>query len=167
MVPARPSISRLPSTEKTTAGSVGDNAAPINIAVVQPNPNSRWAVTANAAAVTAVPATPIQITAPAEVRNRFQPMCMPPSKSTKMSATVTMRSLRCGDSVPSSGNRSEAMAAATRKTAGAGTRIRSLIRLASTANKIATAINPISQANGRASFIGCSVRWRWTWPNSP
>ena len=33
MVPARPWISRSPRTENTTAGSVGDSAAPISIAV--------------------------------------------------------------------------------------------------------------------------------------
>ena len=47
-----------------------------------------------APAVTAVQA-PIQTTAPANVLNRFQPMCMPPSKSTKINATVTIRSLMC------------------------------------------------------------------------
>ena len=56
----------------------------------QSNPNSTCAATANAAAVTTVPATPSHTTAPAAARNRRHPMCMPPSNRMNTNATVTI-----------------------------------------------------------------------------
>ena len=50
-----------------------------------------WARTASAAAVTNVPATPIQTTGPAAARNRRQPICIPPSNKMTARATVTTR----------------------------------------------------------------------------
>ena len=90
-VPERPEISRRPSTEKTTAGSVGASAAPISRAIVQSKPKIQCAITARAAVVTTVPMTPSQTTPTTAERIRFQPMCMPPSNRMSASATVTMR----------------------------------------------------------------------------
>lgn len=77
-VPVRPDISRPPSTENTTAESVGDNAAPISNAVRQSKPNSACEIRASATAVTTALATPIHTMAPAAERNRRKPMYMPP-----------------------------------------------------------------------------------------
>ncbi|MEJ1229837.1 MAG: hypothetical protein WDM88_03065 [Galbitalea sp.] len=116
----RPSISRLPRTEKTTAGSVGESAAPSRSAVRQSEPNPRCASTARAAAVTAVPATPSQVTAPATGRNRFQPIWIPPSNRMNTSASVTMSSSARWETVPRAGKTADATAAAMRKSAGVG-----------------------------------------------
>ena len=91
MAPLRPATSRRPSTENTTAGSVGANAVPISSAAHQSRSNRAWASVARAAAVTKVPATPTQTTGPAAVRNRRQPMCIPPSNKMTTSATDTTR----------------------------------------------------------------------------
>ena len=76
-VPERPVISRLPSTENTTAGSVGARAAPMSRAASHSNPKIVCASTARAAVVTTVPATPSHTTPPSAGRIRSQPMCMP------------------------------------------------------------------------------------------
>ena len=73
-MPLRPAITRRPSTEKTTAGSVGASAVPMSRASCQSNPNRACAATASAPAVTNVPTTPTQAIAPAFARNRGQPM---------------------------------------------------------------------------------------------
>ena len=64
-------------------------------------------------------------------------MCIPPSNRMTASATETIRWTVVTDNSPSAGTTSEATAAATRKIAGAGIRIRSLIRLNRTAAMIA------------------------------
>ena len=87
--PLRPAISRRPSTENTTAGSVGASAVPMSSAVCQPKENRKCAAAAATAAVTKVPATPIHTLATAADRNRRQPMRMPPSNKMTASATVT------------------------------------------------------------------------------
>ena len=92
MVPLRPPISRPPSTEKTTAGSVGASAVPSRSAVGQEKPKSRCPASASPPAVTTVPAMPTHRTAPAARRNRRHPIDIPPSKRIMISATVTMRS---------------------------------------------------------------------------
>ena len=45
MVPLRPDTSRLPSTEKTTAGSVGATAVPSSSDTHHDQPNTTWAST--------------------------------------------------------------------------------------------------------------------------
>ena len=79
-----------------------------------------WARVARAAAVTKVPATPTQRTGPAALRNRRQPICIPPSNKMTASATDTTRRRWTTDSSPSAGATSKVTAAATRKNAGAG-----------------------------------------------
>ena len=91
MVPVRPATSRRPSTENTTAGSVGASAVPSSNAAHQSRPNRAWVSAASAAAVTNVPATPIHTTGPAAAWNRRQPMCIPPSNKMTASATDTTR----------------------------------------------------------------------------
>jgi hypothetical protein len=108
---------------------------------------------ARAAAVTKVPATPTQTTGPAAVRNRCQPMCIPPSNKMIASATDTTRWTVVTDSCPRDGTRSEATAAASRKIAGAGIRIRSLIRFDSTATVMATPTSSTSRAKCSTSLI--------------
>jgi hypothetical protein len=153
MVPLRPLTSRCPSTENTTAGSVGASAVPSSNAAHQSSPNRVWASAASAAAVTKVPATPTQTTGPAAWRNRRQPICIPPSNKITASATVTTRWTVVTDTWPKAGMRSEASAAATRKIAGAGTRIRSLTRLDSTAAVMATATTNMISAKCSTSLI--------------
>ncbi len=127
--PLRPAISRRPSTENITAGSVGASAVPSSSAVLQSKPNNQCAAAASASAVTSVPATPSQTMAPACRREPTPPMCIPPSKRITSSATVTTRCTMVIDSPLRDGIRSEATAAPTRKNAGAGTWSRSLARL--------------------------------------
>src|SRR5664279_5158892 len=50
MSPLRPATSRRPSTENTTAGSVGETAVPSRAARYQSSPKAKWASTAAAAA---------------------------------------------------------------------------------------------------------------------
>jgi len=57
---------------------------------------------------------------------------------------------------PSAGTRSEATAAATRKIAGAGTRIRSLTRLDNTASSPAALMIAMTTPNGTTSFTADS-----------
>src|SRR6266545_3754414 len=71
--PERPATSRRPSTENTTAGSVGASAVPSSRAARQSKPNSTLARNATPPAVAKVPATPIQVTEAAADRNRRQP----------------------------------------------------------------------------------------------
>src|SRR4051812_32539289 len=150
-VPERPEISRRPSTEKTTAGSVGASAAPMSSAVRQSNPKIRWAAMARAPAVTTVPATPSHTTAVAAVRMRPQPMCMPPSKRINASAIVTMRWSTTMERPPSRGTTSDAIAARIRKSAGVGTWIRSARRFEPTATSTANATNSVVTAKGTMS----------------
>ena len=58
IVPVRPPISRSPSTENITAGSVGAIAAPSRPAVIQPRPNAQCANSATSPAVANVPRMP-------------------------------------------------------------------------------------------------------------
>ena len=96
-------------------------------------PATYRAATAVPAAVTSVPAIPVQTMAAAAVRNRRRPMCMPPSNKMIASATVTTRSTVTTGSAVADGHSCAAMTAATRKNAGAGTRSLALSRLESTA----------------------------------
>ena len=96
---------------------------------------------------------PIHTTGAAAALNRRQPSCIPPSNSTTISATVTIRCTFVIDNRPTAGTRSEAIAAAMRKIAGAGTRIRSLSRFDSTATVTASAITPMSNAKRPTSLI--------------
>jgi hypothetical protein len=102
--------------------------------------------------VTKVPATPTQIE-PAAVRNRRQPICIPPSNKMTTRATDTTRWTVVTDSWPNVGITSEAAVAASRKIAGAGIRIRSLIRLDSTAAVMAAPTTSTSSAKCSTSPI--------------
>jgi hypothetical protein len=96
---------------------------------------------------------PTQITGPAAMRNRRQPICIPPSNKMTARASATTRWTVVTDNSPSVGTRSEATAAASRKIAGAGIRIRSLIRLDSTAPVMATPTTSTSSAKCSTSLI--------------
>ena len=109
--------------------------------------SSRCAAAATPAAVAKVPTTPIQTTGPTTVPNRRRPMFMPPSNRITASATVTIRSTSVMGSRPSPGHRSEASAEASRKIAGAGIRMRALIRLDDTASAAASAVTNTISAN--------------------
>src|SRR5579862_5656381 len=151
--PVRPAISRRPNTENTTAGSVAATAVPTSSARCQPMPATKCAATVVPAAVTTVPAIPVQTMAPAAVRNRCRPMCRPPSNKMIASATVTTRStVVAGSTVPAEesaadGHSWAAITAATRKNAGAGTRSRALSRLESTAAVPARPITAMMSPN--------------------
>src|SRR4029079_10355516 len=121
IVPLRPAISRPPSTENITAGSVGATAAPRIPAVVQSKPNSVWAKTAITPAVANVPTTPSTLIGTIDSRNLGQPTCMPPSKRITTSATTAIRSTSTVDSSDRPGQMSDATAAAPRNGAGGGT----------------------------------------------
>src|SRR6478735_9388310 len=121
IVPLRPAISRPPSTENITAGSVGATAAPRIPAVVQSKPNSVWAKTAITPAVANVPTTPSTLIGTIDSRNLGHPTCMPPSKRITTSATTAIRSTSTVDSSDRPGQMSDATAAATRNSAGGGT----------------------------------------------
>src|SRR5215217_4572381 len=153
MVPLRPATSRRPRTENTTAGSVGASAVPTSSAARQSKPNRAWARVARAAAVTKVPATPTQTTGPAAVRTRRHPLCIPPSNKMTSRATDATRWTVVTDSRPRDGTTSEATAAARRKIAGAGIRIRSLIRFDNTATVMATPTSSTSRAKCSTSLI--------------
>ena len=127
IVPVRPWISRPPSTENVTAGSVGASAAPIRPLVIHERSKRKWAAPAISAAEANVPGTPSDRIGTAAVRNRRQPMSRPPSKRITISATTPIRSTVTNEiSSWSRGTRSEVTAAATRKSAGAGIRSRSV-----------------------------------------
>jgi len=85
------------------------------------------------------------------VRNRRQPMCIPPSNSSMISITVTTRCTVTTGIRPNAGTTSDATAATIRKIAGAGTRIRSLTRLDTTASSPATLITTMTRPNGTTS----------------
>jgi hypothetical protein len=84
-------------------------------------------------------------------------MCMPPSKSTQISATVTIRSTaRCpGES--SDGTTATATAATTNTKAGSSTLIRSVRRLETTSTNPTTAVNNTTTPNGSVSVTRTSV----------
>jgi hypothetical protein len=75
-------------------------------------------------------------------------------------ATVTTRWTVVTDTSPSVGTTSEATAAASRKMAGAGTRMRSLIRLDSTAAVMATATTSMISAKCSTSLISRQPTWQ-------
>src|SRR5262249_37782293 len=112
-------------------------------------------------AVTRVPATPTQTMAVAAVRNRRQPMCIPPSNKMIASATLTTCSTVLTGST-AFGHSSAAIDAQTRKNAGAGTRSRELSRLDSTATVPTRPITstimpncsvPVISADGKPSHL--------------
>jgi hypothetical protein len=90
---------------------------------------------------------------PAASRNRRQPICIPPSNKMTASPMVTTRWTVVIDTSPSVGTTSEATAAATRKRAGAGIRVRSLIRLDTTAATSAAAVSSVMSAKCSTSLI--------------
>ena len=103
--------------------------------------------------MTKVPATPTQTTGPAALRNRCQPMCILPSNKMTTRASDTTRWTVVTDSWPNTGIRSEAAAAASRRIAGAGIRIRSLIRFDSTAAVMAAPMTSTSSAKCATSLM--------------
>ena len=74
--------------------------------------------------MTTVPATPSHTTAPAAVRKRRHPMCMPPSNRMNTNATVTICSSTPTGIDRNPGNTAAPNAAAIRNKAGVGTRNR-------------------------------------------
>src|SRR6476469_4718255 len=120
IVPVRPPISRRPSTENITAGSVGASAAPRIPAVIQPKPKSQCAASAIRPAVAKVPSSPSAVIGRAAARKRCHPTSMPPSKRIAMSATAAIRSTSTVERRSRPGQISEVTAAMTRKSAGAG-----------------------------------------------
>ncbi len=128
IVPVRPRISRPPSTEKVTAGSVGASAAPSIPLVIQERSKSTCAAAAINAAEANVPRTPSERIGTAELRKRPQPMSSPPSKRITIRATTPIRSTVTKEiSSWIRGTRSEITAAATRKSAALGIASRSVI----------------------------------------
>ena len=150
IVPVRPATSRSPSTENITAGSVGATAAPSTPAIVQPKPSAQCANSATAPAVANVPRTPSVATGTQAACRRRRPIAEPPSKRITISATVATRStVRIETS--SCEKRSEATAAASRKSAGAGTETRSLSFEVRSAADNAAATSRISAPNEATS----------------
>ena len=93
IVPVRPRISRPPSTEKVTAGSVGASAAPSRPLVIHERSKQEVRGRARSAPADAnVPSTPSERIGTAEPRKRRQPMSRPPSKRITISATTPIRS---------------------------------------------------------------------------
>jgi len=156
ITPARPRTSRLPSTENTTAGSVGASAVPSSSASGQATPNSACASAAIAAAVSSVPKTPTRRIGVTATRSLRTPMPIPPSNRIMISATVTTFSTVSTESPFSAGMRSEAAAAPTRKIAGAGMRSRLLILLDSSATDTATAT--MRRVNPNGSMLSTTRR---------
>ena len=152
----RPAISRRPNTENTTAGSVAATAVPSSSDSRQPIPATKCAATAAPAAVTSVPATPTQTIAAAAVRNRRQPMCIPPSNKMIASATETTRVTVVNCSSVTRGHSCAATLAQMRKKAGAGTRSRALSRLESTAPVPTRPITRTTSPNSSVPVIGGS-----------
>ena len=154
MSPLRPAISRRPSTEKTTAGSVGDTAVPSRAARYQSSPKARWASTEAAAAVRNVPTIPSTAIGVADRRKRGHPRCIPPSNKMHSRATVTTRSTICSAGGDRPGNTLTAMAAAARNRTGAGTCTRSVRPLDSTASNPTMAVSNTTPANAWVSPTG-------------
>ena len=148
IVPVRPEISRSPSTENITAGSVGAIAAPSRPDVTHVSPNAQWANTATRPAVANVPRTPREAIGTADARKRRQPIDEPPSKRITISATVAIRSTVEIEST-SDGKRSEASAAATRKNAADGIDVRALTFDASSAAESAPGDDEDGEAEAR------------------
>src|SRR4051812_15333705 len=156
IVPVLPEISRPPSTENITAGSVGATAAPIRPAVTQPKPNAQCATTAIPPAVANVPTTPSATIVPLTLPKRRQPIEPPPSKRITISAIDATRSTVSAET-ENEGKRSEATAAATRKIAGAGIGIRSLTFDARSAAATAPETTRIPSPNVVRSSTGATV----------
>ncbi len=89
--------------------------------VVQSKPKNQCAARAMIPAVANVPSTPRLVIGSAAARNRTQPTCIPPSNRIATRATTAIRSTSTVESRARRGQMSEAPAAATRKSAGAGT----------------------------------------------
>ena len=154
-VPARPPTSLPPSTEKTTAGSVGASAVPSSIDSNQPMPNARCATAADAD-------RGHRGAGDAEPQHRSGRPAEPAPAD--VHAAVEEDDHQCdGDQIArpfESGcrTRSAPAAAATaapmRKMAGAGTRRNRLIRLDSTAIRNAAAQTQTMSPNCVMSAIG-------------
>ena len=157
ITPARPRTSRLPSTENTTAGSVGASAVPSSSASGHATPNRTWASTATAAAVRRVPTTPRSRIGESADRSLRTPMPVPPSNRMRISATVTICSTASSGNPDNGGYRSEAAAAPIRKMAGAGIRSRWLIWLDSSASDTTAATTSRVRANASTPSSTCSA----------
>src|SRR6478672_8814313 len=153
IVPLRPATSRCPSTEKTTAGSVGEIAVATSSEGNQARPSAMWMNTPIAPAVRKVPRTPTTTIGPAASRNLRSPMCMPPSNRMQIRATVTSRStVRSGGSCRP-GTTWTAAAAATSTRSGAGTLMRSVSRLERRASSPTTATRSTWLAKAAVSVM--------------
>src|SRR4051812_21572671 len=151
IVPLRPDTSRCPRTEKTTAGSVGETAVARSTAGYHAMPNVRWTKTATAPTVRKVPATPRTVIGAAAALNLDHPMCWPPSNRIQMSARVTSSSTRRSDGACSPGKTWTASAAAARTRSGAGTLMRSVNLVDSTASRPTTATSSTLTAKSYGS----------------
>jgi hypothetical protein len=147
IVPLRPETSCWPSTENTTAGSVGATAVATSSARYQLRPNATCTKPAVAAAVKNVPMTPVLAIGAAADRNRDQPICMPPSNKMHTSATVTTRSTASRGGACRAGMTCTATAAPTRTSAGEGIFTRSVSRFDSTATSPTAAVSSTISAN--------------------
>src|SRR4051794_6171952 len=156
MVPLRPDTSRWPSTEKTTAGSVGATAVATRTEAYHSRPTARCRKRATPTVVRKVPAMPTRAMGRAASRKRSRPIPIPPSNRMKISATVTSRSTVCSGGVCRSGKILRAMAAAASIRAGAGTRSHCVSRLDSTAVTTTAAITSSSRAKLWASDTALS-----------
>ena len=124
-------------------------------AVAQPKSKSTCAATAMSSAVANVPTVPSTPIGTNEARKRRQPTCMPPSKRMTISATTPIRSTSLIDSASASdGNMSDATAAASRKTAGAGIGRYEVSLLATTASETPPATTSTTVPKALISSIG-------------
>ena len=97
----------------------------------------------------------------AEARNLAQPTCIPPSKRIAISATTAIRSTSTVESRPSPGQMSDATAAATRKSAGAGTGKSSVSLCAPTASENAPATSRTISPKSVSSLMARYSRTPW------
>jgi len=156
IVPLRPAISLPPSTENTTAGSVGAIAVATRRQANHGNPNTRCRTTAAAAAVTNVPASPVIVIDATADRKRRQPMRIPPSNRMKIRATLTTRSTVLSGGAWSPGTSWTASADATSISAGTGTFSRAVSRLDRTAARTTRAASTRSNASSGTTDTGSS-----------
>ena len=149
IVPVRPPISRSPSTENITAGSVGATAAPSRPAGVQPRPSTQCATSARRPRSRTCRRRRARRSARRESRKRRQPIERPPSKRITISATRRDPHRRSRSRPRADGKMSDAMAAATRNGAAAGIENRSLSFVVSSATARPAATSRIAAAEGR------------------
>ncbi len=138
-VPLRPSTSRSPRTEKTTAGSVGATAVATRQATYQSRPTAKCASSATPSTVRKVPTTPTRAMGRTAVRKVGQPMLMPPSNRISISAMLTTSSTAVAGGRCRPGTTAATTAAAASISPGAGIRSVRVSRLDTSATRITPA----------------------------